>query len=290
MIEKIFQDYNRKIIDNSVNNEVNKIIDNEFEQNFTIDNLKQIFNCIDLTSLNTTDTDTSISNMFEKVNSLKNDYPEMPNVAAICVYSNFVAIVKNLLMDKSVKIACVAGNFPSSQTFLEIKIAEAKLAVLDGANEVDIVLNIGNFIEENYIHCFDEIFEIKQGIKGTYLKVILETGMLTYQQIYDASVLSMKAGADFIKTSTGKVEKGATLEAVYIMCLAIKDYYEKEGEMIGIKPAGGISSVEDAIKIFSIVKNVLGEKWLNNKYFRIGTSRLANNILSEIEKKEIKYF
>lgn len=271
--------------------EVERILSAHFAENDNVEVYKQCFNAIDLTSLNSSDTVEHITKMVDRVNAFETDYPELPNVAAICVYPNFAVVVSGALEVSGVDTAVVAGSFPSSQTFLEIKTTEAALAVADGANEVDIVLNLGHFYSENYEDLADEIYEIKHSIRGAILKVILETGALkTAADIKKASILSMYSGADFIKTSTGKVYPGATLEAAYVMCACIKEYYEKTGNRVGFKVSGGVSSTADAVKYYTIVKEVLGEEWLNNRYFRIGTSRAANYILSSIVGKEVKYF
>lgn len=271
--------------------EVERILSAHFAENDNVEVYKQCFNAIDLTSLNSSDTVEHITKMVDRVNAFETDYPELPNVAAICVYPNFAVVVSGALEVSGVDTAVVAGSFPSSQTFLEIKTTEAALAVADGANEVDIVLNLGHFYSENYEDLADEIYEIKHSIRGAMLKVILETGALkTAADIKKASILSMYSGADFIKTSTGKVYPGATLEAAYVMCACIKEYYEKTGNRVGFKVSGGVSSTADAVKYYTIVKAVLGEEWLNNRYFRIGTSRAANYILSSIVGKEVKYF
>lgn len=277
--------------DATVANDVKAILDKHFEENNNIEVYKKCFNAIDLTSLNTTDTEQSISTMVEKVNKFEEEYPELPNVAAICTYPNFAMTVSGALEVSGVDVAVVAGSFPSSQTFVEVKTAETALAVADGANEIDIVLNLGLFYTENYEELADEISEIKHAARGARLKVILETGALkTAADIKKASILAMYSGADFIKTSTGKVYPGATLEAAYVMCQCIKEYHEKTGTMIGFKVSGGVSSTEDAVKYYTLVKEILGEQWLNNNYFRIGTSRAANYILSSIIGKETKFF
>lgn len=266
------------------------------EQDTDIDVLKSIFNLIDLTSLNTTDNDNKINAMVEKVNLFADHYPNSPNVAAICVYPNFVSTVKKQLRVKDVKIAAVSAGFPSSQTFLAVKLAETNLAIEKGADDVDIVMSVGKFLNKEYQEVANEISLIKSVCKQAHLKVILETGAMPNDEtIYNASMLSMEAGADFIKTSTGKQEPAATYEAVYVMVNAIKDYYEKTGKMVGIKPAGGIVTVKQALVYYVIVKNILGEKWLNNHYFRIGASRLANNLLTRMNelkgiKEDVKYF
>ncbi len=252
--------------------------------------LEETLNCIDLTSLNTHDDESDIIKMIEKVNDYSKHYKHK-NVAAICVYPNFSKIAKETLTAKNVNIAVVSAGFPSSQTFFSIKLAECELAVSKGANEVDIVISVGKFLNAKYQDVFNEIFLIKKTIGDAHLKVILETGILkNIENIYKASYIAMEAGADFIKTSTGKLEPAATPEAVFIMTKAIKDFHEKTGKKIGIKPAGGIVTPEDAALYYGIVKYNLGSEWLNNKLFRIGASRLANNILTELENKEVKYF
>ena len=277
--------------DNTVAAELQELLAKHFDENNNVDVYKQCFNAIDLTALNSTDTVESITKMVERVNAFESAYPELPNVAAICTYPNFAVVVKGALEVSNVEVAVVAGGFPSSQTFQEIKTAESSLAVADGATEVDIVLNLGLFYAGNYEEACDEIAEIKESIRNARLKVILETGALkTAADIKKASILSMYSGADFIKTSTGKVYPGATLEAAYVMCKCIKEYYDKTGNMVGFKVAGGVSSTDDAVKYYTIVKEILGEKWMNNKYFRIGTSRAANYILSSIVGKEVKFF
>ncbi len=266
----------------------------DYENNPAI--LRQILNFIDLTSLNTTDHQTKIIELVEKVNNFQHAFPDCPNVAAICVYPNFAKTVREHLQVKEVNIATVAGCFPSSQSFLSVKLSEVSLAVEKGADEVDIVLSVGKFLNKEYQEVADEIALIKTAAGEAHLKVILETGVFPDEEsIYTASMLSMESGADFIKTSTGKVDPAATYDAVYIMTNAIKEFYEKTGKIIGIKPAGGIVTVKQALVYYSIVEHVLGKSWLNNKYFRIGASRLANNILTHLHKingikTEVKYF
>jgi deoxyribose-phosphate aldolase len=251
-------------------------------------------NCIglmDLTSLNHTDTVSKIESMVQKVNLFKGQFPNYPQVAAICVYPNFTKTVREILIDKSVKLAVVAGVFPSSQSFLEIKRAECKMASQAGADEIDIVLSLNHFLEGDYEKASEEIREIKKAAGKAHLKVILESGTLKEpEQIYKASILAMEAGADFIKTSTGKTEPAATPEAAYVMCSAIKDFHNKTGIKVGFKPAGGIVTPKDAILYYAIVDSVLGENWLNPHLFRLGASRLANNILSELENQTISYY
>lgn len=289
--EEALAKYNTRIDDQEVKNKIERIIAEDVKKNDTKEVKKLLFNCIDLTTLKTEDSDKSVMEFVEKVNSFDNDHPDIKNVASICVYPNFAEIVKDTLEVENVDITCVAAGFPSSQTFIEVKIAEVNMALMTGADEIDIVQSVGKFLAKDYEGLCDEIEEIKEACKDHILKVILETGALkTGSNIKKASILAMYAGADFIKTSTGKQQPAATPEAAYVMCEAIKEYYQKTGRKIGFKPAGGINTVNDAIVYYSIVKNILGEEWLNNKLFRLGTSRLANLLLSDIEGEEIKYF
>ncbi len=277
--------------DAAVDAAVKKIIDEHFDENNNVDVYRFLFNTIDLTTLKATDSPQSVAAFTERVNAFEEEYPELPNVAAICVYPNFAQIVRTVLDVSEVDVACVSGGFPSSQTFTEVKIAETALAVDGGADEIDIVLNVGNFLDGDYEEVCDEIAEQKTACRDARLKVILETGALkTAENIKAASVLALYSGADFLKTSTGKEFPGASLEATYIMCQAIKEYYEKTGTRVGFKAAGGVATTADAVKYYTIVKEVLGEEWLTNEYFRLGASRLANNLLGDILGKEIKFF
>ncbi len=253
--------------------------------------LMEILNLIDLTSLNTTDYKSNIIRLTGTVNSFQGRFSNIPNVAAICVYPNFVSVVKEKLTAKNVKIAAVAGSFPTSQTFRSIKITECKMAVDAGADEIDIVIPLGAFLAKDYTFVAEEIREIKEAVGTRHLKVIIESGLLgDYEQIYRASTIAMDAGADFIKTSTGKVNVSATPEAAYVMCRAISDFYSETGIRVGFKAAGGIVSAQDALLYYHIVARSLGKEWLSNKYFRIGASRLANNILSEIAGERHEHF
>ena len=283
--------YNTSLDDADVAAQVKAIIEQKVAENDTPEVKKFLFHCIDLTTLNTTDSDESVMRFTQNVNRFDEEFPDMKNVAAICVYPNFAEIVKDTLEVEDVKIACVSGGFPSSQTFTEVKVAETAMAIMDGADEIDIVISVGKFLVGDYESVCDEIQELKETCKDKHLKVILETGALrTASNIKKASILSMYAGADFIKTSTGKQQPAATPEAAYVMCQAIKEYYEETGNKVGFKPAGGINTVNDALVYYSIVKEVLGEEWLNNTLFRLGTSRLANLLLSDILGKETKFF
>lgn len=277
--------------DNAVAAAVNKIIDEHFQENNNTDVYKFLFNTIDLTTLNTTDSPQSVARFVERVNAFDEEYPMLNNVAAICVFPNFTGVVRTVLDVSKVKVACVSGSFPTAQSFNEVKIAETALAVDAGADEIDIVFNVGNYLDHDYEGVCDEIIEQKAACRDARLKVILETGALkTAADIKKASILSMFSGADFLKTSTGKGYPGASLEAAYIMLQCIKEYYEATGTKIGFKASGGVATTEDAVKYYTLVKEILGEEWLDNEYFRLGASRLANHLLGDILGKEIKFF
>ena len=289
----------RKVIEESNVPIENEFIGRELERIFeklpeysTQEVYTRIFNSIDLTTLNTDDSQESVTGFVKRVNDFDNEYPQYPNVAAICVFSNFAGIVRSILEVSGVDIAVVAGGFPSGQTFTAVKVADTALAVSEGADEVDVVMNIGMLRDGNYEELCDELIEVKQAAKGARLKVIIESGALkTPENIRNASLLAMWSDADFIKTSTGKVYAGASPEAAYVMCRCIKEYYEKTGRKVGFKAAGGVRSAEDAIRYYAIVKDVLGDEWLNKDLFRIGASSLANAILSKmLGEEEVKYF
>lgn len=283
--------YDTQLNDADVQVQVAALIEKKVPENNTEEVKKFLFNCIDLTTLNTTDSDESVMRFTEKVNRFDDEFPDLKNVAAICVYPNFAQVVKDTLEVEGINIACVSGGFPSSQTFTEVKIAETAMALDDGADEIDIVIPVGAFLSGDYETMCEEIMELKETCKEHHLKVILETGALkTASNIKKASILSMYSGADFIKTSTGKQQPAATPEAAYVMCQAIKEYYEQTGNKVGFKPAGGINAVNDALIYYTIVKEVLGKEWLSNELFRLGTSRLANLLLSEIKGEELKFF
>jgi deoxyribose-phosphate aldolase len=274
-----------------VQSAVEKNIAEHFEENNNQEVYKFLFNTIDLTTLKSTDSPRSVAAFVDRVNAFDEEYPQYKNVAAICVYPNFAQVVRTVLDVTSVNIACVSGCFPSSQSPIEAKIAETSLALDGGADEIDIVLNLGNFFDEDYEEVCDEISEQKGACRDAHLKVILETGALkTAEHIRAASILALYSGADFLKTSTGKEYPGATLEAAYVMCQCIKEYYEKTGKMVGFKCSGGVSTTKEAVQYFTIVKEVLGEEWLSNEYFRIGASRLANNLLSDMVGEPVKFF
>ena len=261
--------------------------------------LKTCMSIMDLTTLRTEDTKASVTKLVGKVNSFKNDFPEYPLPASVCVFSNFASVVKDALNDGSVHVTAVSGCFPTSQSFLEVKVRECELAVENGADEIDIVLALNTFMAGDYESARKEIRAMKKAIddvaakldKKVVLKVILETGLLvTPEKIADASLLAMEEGADFIKTSTGKVSVNATPMAAFVMCECIKAFYAKTGRKVGFKAAGGISTAKDAVCYYSIVKTILGEEWLNKDLFRFGVSRLANSLMSAIEQKTVVYF
>ena len=289
--EFVLGEYTPAMSDEEVAASVKKLIEEKVEANNTADVKKFLFNCIDLTTLKCTDSEDSVLQFTEKVNEFDEKYPDLKNVAAICVYPNFAKIVSESLEVENVGIACVSAGFPSSQTFQEIKIAETAMALHDGATEIDIVLSVGKFLCGDYEGVCDEIQELKNVCGDKHLKVILETGALkTAENTKKASILSIYSGADFIKTSTGKESPATTPEAAYVMCSTIKEYYQKTGRKIGFKPAGGINTVHDALVYYTIVKELLGKEWLTNELFRLGTSRLANLCLSEILGEEVKFF
>ncbi|WP_314949164.1 deoxyribose-phosphate aldolase [Hoylesella shahii] len=289
--EKTLQLYTTELDETQVQQAVKTIIAEKTLANDTPEVKKFLFGSIELTTLSTTDSDTSVMAFVDRVNRFESAYPQLPHVAAVCVYPCFAEVASETLEVEGVEITCVSGSFPSSQAVIEVKVAETALALRDGATEIDIVMPVGKFLSGNYEELCDDIAELKQVCGDKAMKVILETGDLkTASNIKKASLLAMYAGADYIKTSTGKEKISATPEAAYVMCQAIKEYYEKTGIQIGFKPAGGINTVMDAIIYYTIVKEVLGEKWLTNKWFRLGTSRLANLLLSEINGEETKFF
>jgi deoxyribose-phosphate aldolase len=289
--EQAFKKYDLNVDEKAVDEAVKKIIAEKVPENDNMEVKKFLLGSVELTSLHTTDTDESILAMTEKVNKFDNEYPALPHVAAICVYPRFTELVAQSLEVDGVEITNVTGNFPSSQSRMEVKVAETQLAIADGATNIDIVMPVGKFLSEDYEGVADDINELKEVCGDVPMKVILETCDLgSLSNVKKAAILSMYAGADYIKTSTGKEKAGATPEGVYVMCQAIKEYYDETGIQIGIKPAGGINTVMDAVVLYTIVKEVLGEKWLTNYWFRLGTSRLTNLLLSEITGKETKWF
>ncbi|MBR0183480.1 MAG: deoxyribose-phosphate aldolase [Bacteroidaceae bacterium] len=289
--EEMLSKYNTNVNDEAIARKVAEIIEKKVPENMTPAVKKFLMGSVELTTLKTTDSEESVLKFTERVNDFEDTYPDLPHVATICVYPCFAKIVSQSLEVEGVEVACVSGSFPSSQALLEVKIAETALAVKDGATEIDIVMSVGKFQSGDYETVCDEISELKAVCGDKKMKVILETGCLANgTEIKKASLLSMFAGADYIKTSTGKEKIAATPEAAYIMCEAIKEYYDQTGIQIGFKPAGGINTVKDAVTYYTIVKEVLGEKWLTNQYLRLGTSRLANLLLSDVLGQEVKFF
>ena len=289
--EQTFAKYDLNLDDEKVARQVEILLKEHLEENNTVEVKKFLLNSVELTTLKTTDSEESVLKFVEKVNEFDDKYLELGHVATVCVYPNFAKICHDTLENEEVEIACVSGSFPSSQTFIEVKVAETALAIKDGATEIDIVMPVGKFLSEDYEGVADDIAELKAVCGDKKMKVILETGCLkTASNIKKASILSMYAGADYIKTSTGKLEPAATPEAAFVMCQAIKEYYEKTGIQIGFKPAGGMKTVKDALTYYTIVKEVLGEKWLTNQWLRLGTSSLANKLLSDITGEEVKFF
>lgn len=276
--------------DEAVKAEVKKITDNASKYQ-TEDVYRFLFSSIDLTTLSSEDSQRSVAAFTQRVNDFDNDHPDIKNVAAICVYSNFAEVVKTTLDVAGVDIAVVAGGFPSSQTFTSVKVADVALAVADGATEVDVVINVGMLLDGNYEDLTDELIEMKHNARGAKMKVILETGaLLNCEQIKKASVLALHSDADFLKTSTGKIYPGASLEAAWVMCQCIKEYHQQTGRKVGFKAAGGVRTPEDAVKYYAVVKEILGDEWLTHDLFRIGASSLANTILAKITGTDEKYF
>lgn len=253
---------------------------------------RRCFRSIDLTSLGATDSHEHIERFVAKAVRFPGHYPDIENVASVCVYPVFVETAGLVIADSGMTITSVAGGFPSSQTYLEVKMLETAMAVENGADEIDIVINVGKMLEGHYDEVANEV-EVLRGEAGedVVLKVILETGALkTPELIRRAALLAMFAGADFVKTSTGKIDVAATPEAAVVMCRAIRDYYDKTGRMVGFKPAGGVRSAADAVLYYTVVREILGERWLTPQFFRIGASSVANALLSAIVGEPVKYY
>ena len=289
--EQAFSKFDLHLHDEAVSNTVHALVDKHCAEYNTPEVKRALLGTVELTTLKVTDSQESVLAFTEKVNRFADEHPDLPHLATICVYPNFAKIVSQSLEADQVEVACVAGGFPSSQTFIEIKTAETALAVHDGATEIDCVLNVGAFLSGDYETCADEIAEIKAAAGDCPLKVILETGALqTAVNIKKASILAMYAGADFIKTSTGKIEPAATLEAAYVMCQAIREYQQQSGRLVGFKAAGGIKTVDEAVQFYTVVRELLGEEFVSQGLFRIGTSRLANLLVSDILGETVKPF
>ena len=283
--QEVFNKYATPLPDAKIAEQVNALLEKKYQANFTPEVLKTIHGCIDLTSLTSLDSKESIWKLVDSVNDFEGTRPDVPNVAAICTFPLFVDTVKQALTAQDVSIASVAGGFPASQTFTEIKIAETALAVADGADEIDVVMNLGYLLEENYEELTEELSEIKEACRNAKLKVIIETGALaTATNIQRATLVAMYCGADFVKTSTGKGYPGATPEAVYTICEKIRAYHLLTGNKVGIKISGGVRTAEEAIKYYTIVKEKLGDEWLTKDYFRIGASSLVKDIENRLGK------
>ncbi|MBF1638317.1 MAG: deoxyribose-phosphate aldolase [Prevotella sp.] len=289
--DQALEQYDLNITDEDIKAAVTKIIAEKVSENDNPEVKKFLLGSVELTTLSTADTEEKVLAMVEKVNKFDSEYPDLPHVAAVCAYPCFTKLIADSLEVDGVDITNVTGNFPSSQALLEVKTIETALAIKDGATQIDIVMPVGKFLSGDYEGVCDTIGELKQTCGDVPMKVILETGDLrNARDIKTAAVLAMYAGADYLKTSTGKEKISATPESVYVLCQAIKEYHKKTGIQIGLKPAGGINTVMDAVIYYTIVKEVLGEKWLTNYWFRMGTSRLTNLLLSEIIGSETKFF
>ena len=289
--DQALEQYNLNITDEEVKAAVTKIIAEKVSENDNLEVKKFLLGSVELTTLSTADTEEKVLAMVEKVNKFDSEYPDLPHVAAVCAYPCFTKLIADSLEVDGVDITNVTGNFPSSQALLEVKTIETALAIKDGATQIDIVMPVGKFLSGDYEGVCDTISELKQTCGDVPMKVILETGDLrNAHDIKTAAILAMYAGADYLKTSTGKEKISATPESVYVLCQAIKEYHKKTGIQIGLKPAGGINTVMDAVIYYTIVKEVLGEKWLTNYWFRMGTSRLTNLLLREIIGSETKFF
>jgi len=288
--DQLLNQYDLSITNKTVSSKVNKIITDGYSKNMEKSVYEKLLSFVDITSLNADDTVEKIINITQKINEFDDNFEVLPHPAAICVYPVFVPVVKDTLSE-NLEIAAVAGGFPHSQTFIEVKIAEVAMSVMEGATEIDTVISVGNVLSGNFEEVYEELSEIKASCRGAKLKVILETGLLQdAETIKKAAIISMAAGADFIKTSTGKTTQGATPEAACIICEAIKEFYTKNGTKVGFKVSGGVSQVDEAVKYYTIVENILGEEWLSPTLFRIGARRLVNNLLTEIEGKKVEYF
>ena len=283
--QEVFNKYATPLPDAKIAEQVNALLEKKYQANFTPEVLKSIHGCIDLTSLTSLDSKESIWKLVDSVNDFEGTRPDVPNVAAICTFPLFVDTVKQALTAQDVSIASVAGGFPASQTFTEIKIAETALAVADGADEIDVVMNLGFLLEENYEELTEELSEIKEACRNAKLKVIIETGALaTATNIQRATLVAMYCGADFVKTSTGKGYPGATPEAAFTICETIRAYHLLTGNKVGIKISGGVRTAEEAVKYYTIVKEKLGDEWLTKDYFRIGASSLVKDIENRLGK------
>ena len=270
-----------------VNERVKRFCTRSIKKTSKVEGLKLALSMIDLTTLEGKDTKGKVQQLCYKAMHPHDTLKDIPTVAAICVYPSQVGVAKKALQGSNIQVASVATAFPSGQSNIEAKLSDTKFAVDQGADEIDMVISRGEFLSGNYQYIFDEIATIKEACGKAHLKVILETGELdTLDNVRKASEIAMYAGADFIKTSTGKIQPAATMQVTYVMLNAIKDFYLKTGKMIGMKPAGGISTSKIALQYLVMLNEVLGEKWMNKDYFRFGASSLANDILMQLVKSE----
>lgn len=288
--DALFEKYDMDLDMNQIQSEVKKLLMDNYDKYNEKAIYSQILSMVDITSLNPTDSVKSITEFVEKINKFDTKFEILPHPAAICVYPKFVQTVKDNLME-DLEIASVAGGFPDANTFIEVKVAEVAMAVMEGATEIDVDIPSGMVIAGEFDEIFEDLQEIKAACRTAKLKVILETGVLMDPVlIKKAALVAMNAGADFIKTSTGKVSIGATYEAVYVMAKTVAEYNSKNDTKVGIKVAGGVSTTEQAVSYYAIVASVLGEEWLNSNLFRFGASRLVNALISSLSGSEVKYF
>lgn len=288
--DALFEKYEMNLDLNQIQAEVKKILLDEYDKYNQKAIYSQILSMVDITSLNPTDSVKSITEFVDKINKFDTKFEILPHPAAICVYPKFVQTVKDNLLE-DLEIASVAGGFPDANTFIEVKVAEVAMAVMEGATEIDVVIPSGMVIYGEFEEIFEDLQEIKAACRNAKLKVILETGVLMDPVlIKKAALVAMNAGADFIKTSTGKVSIGATYEAVYVMAKTVAEYNAKNNTKVGIKVAGGVSTTEQAVSYYTIVASVLGEEWLNENLLRFGASRLVNALISSLSGSEVKYF
>ena len=287
-ISEIFTTYNCINLDDRIQFDLDGVVEKEIKQTYCVENLEFCISCMDYTTLKLTDKEDSVKNfVIELLKKLKKF--NLKGVAAVCVFPNFAEVVREVLQSTEIQTAVVAGNFPNSQTFTEIKLAECKMAIAAGAQEVDVVISVGDMLEKNYEKVYRELKAIRKVCENVRLKVILETGELKdVETIFYASLIAAYAGADFIKTSTGKVPVNATPESVYVMCEALKQYYAQTGKRVGLKIAGGVSKAQNAIRYLTIVNHVLGSEWLTPSYFRIGASQLIEDVIKDIKALKMK--
>jgi len=286
-ISEILTTYSCVNLDDRIQFDLDGVVEKEIKQTFCVENLEFCISCMDYTTLKLTDTEESVKNFVADLLKKLKKF-NLKEIAAICVFPNFAGIVREALKATDIQTDVVAGSFPNSQTFTEIKLAECKMAIAAGAQEVDVVISVGDMLEKKYDKVFRELKAIRKVCEGVRLKVILETGELKdVETIFNASLIAIYAGADFIKTSTGKVPVNATPESVYVMCEAIKQYYAQTGKRIGLKVAGGVSKAQNAIRYLTIVNHVLGSAWLTPDYFRIGASQLMDDVLKETKTLQL---